>query len=514
MHTQTCDILIVGSGIAGLSFALHCATHLPDKTIVMVSKGPLEESNTRYAQGGIAAVMDQLTDSYQQHIRDTLESGDGLCNPAVVEMVVREAPERMRELMQWGVNFDRHGAHLDLGREGGHSYNRILHCKDHTGASIANTLLQRCREFPNISLYENHFVPELITATSKEGLRCQGALISSGSNTFVQNAHYTMLACGGGGRLYERTSNPRMATGDGMALGLRAGATLRQMAYIQFHPTTLFNENTDNPFLISEAVRGFGGVLRNDAGEEFMYKYDRRGSLATRDVVSRAIYREMQLGNKPHVWLDLRHLNSSEFAEKFPTIYQELLKSDIDISKAMIPVVPAAHYFCGGIATDSHGRTGVGRLLACGECAGTGLHGANRLASNSLLEALVFSWRAADKLRLEFCETPFIKVPEVTPHKEPLRNDYDELASYLRHIMTAKVGIIRTEEGLNKALEELSFLLQIIPPHDYSRQGREFYNQVLVALAVVDDSMSQTENRGGLFREDLAENISTLHTPS
>lgn len=500
MRSKNCDILVIGTGIAGLSFALHCAEHFPDRHIIILSKSSLEESNTRYAQGGIAAVMNRLEDSFEDHRDDTLLAGDGLCNKEVVEMVVKKAPAQMLQLMEWGVNFDHEDNQLELGREGGHRSNRILHCKDHTGASISSTLLQRVRQCKNIHLRKNEFVLELLTNNEK---KCCGALIKTNRDIYQLNAHYTMLATGGAGQVYQLTSNPSIATGDGMALAKEIGAELENMAFVQFHPTVLYEPAALQPFLISEAVRGFGSILRNHEGEDFMHRYDERGSLATRDIVARAIFNEMQLCGKDHLWLDLRHLNSKEFAGKFPTIADHLQKLNIDICNEMVPILPAAHYFCGGIKTNIWGETNIPGLLACGECSCTGLHGANRLASNSLLEALVFARQAFEGITADFRETAFKPIRILPPDSTLSLNYQHFLLAQLQRIMTQQVGIIRSENDLLDARKFISKMLQAIPGNDYSITAKELKNLAVVALEIIDNSLQQTENRGGLYRKDL-----------
>ena len=501
IQNQHCDILVIGSGIAGLSFALHCAEAFPDRKIVVLSKTCSEESNTHYAQGGIAAVMDRLKDSYEKHIEDTLISGDGLCNEEVVKLVVHEAPARMQQLMDWGVPFDREAAGLELGREGGHSANRILHVKDYTGASVSDTLLLRARETNNISLREDEFVLELLTADKQ----CTGALIKSKTGVYAVNAHYTMLAGGGAGQVYDLTSNPLVATGDAMAMAIEAGAALQNMAFVQFHPTVLYNPEAEQPFLISEAVRGYGAVLRNHEGEEFMYKYDPRGSLATRDIVARAIFMEMKTSRKAHVWLDLRHLDAVDFAKKFPTISGRVKDLGIDVTTEMIPVLPAAHYFCGGVKTNLEAETSIPGLLASGECTGTGLHGANRLASNSLLEALVFAFKASEKLKTSFVERDLQKSISQSEFVNP-EVDVQHLRKSVQHIMTAEVGIVRTAESLKNAREKILNIEAQIAGRTADVNLRELQNLCTVAHEVIDDSLRQTRNRGGFYREDLIGN--------
>ncbi len=502
MRTENHDILVIGSGIAGLSFALHCATFLKDKKVLVLSKGPLEESNTRYAQGGIAAVMDLLQDSYYKHIEDTLIAGDGRCNTEVVEMVVKNAPARIEEMIAWGVDFDGDKNHFDLAREGGHSSNRILHCKDHTGASITSVLLKRCMEMPNIELRENHFILELLQSASTQ--ETMGAMVCGNQEIYNIKAHYTMLATGGAGMVYDYTSNPQLATGDGMALAINAGARMKNMSFVQFHPTVLV-DNSAKPFLISEAVRGFGAVLKNSSDQEFMFQYDSRGSLATRDIVSRAIYFEMQKHGENNVWLDLRHLDIDNFKNKFPTINQRLEQVGIDVARDMIPVKPAAHYFCGGVATNRFGQTSIPRLLACGETTHTGLHGANRLASNSLLEALVFAHNAASRIKDTF-EVSTTTLDE--NQKVYCQCDYAKYSGFLRRVqqlMTENAGIVRSEEGLINARNMIKDLLNLLPKRNFSIQIKELQNILIVALAVVDDSLLQKENKGAFYRMDFAE---------
>lgn len=499
MQNQSCDILVIGSGIAGLSFALQCAHHFRQKKVVVLCKGTVEESNTRYAQGGIAAVMNNLHDSFDKHIEDTLVAGNGLCRPEIVNHVVRSAPRAIHKLINWGLEFDRRGKDLALGREGGHCTNRILHCKDHTGHSIVNTLLKQCKRSPNIELRENQFVWQLLNHQH----RCKGAVVCTDEAVYCQRAHYTMLASGGAGQVYQLTSNPAIATGDGLALAQEVGATLKHMAFVQFHPTVLYQTEMKKPFLISEAVRGVGAILRNHDGNDFMPDYDTRGSLATRDVAARAIFSEMYTSGKPHVWLDVRHLNSRSFEMAFPTIAQRLATLGIDIQSDMIPVLPAAHYMCGGIVTDKWAQTSLPGLLACGEVAYTGLHGANRLASNSLLEAVVFAHQAYLKLADSFTETqlPKLSPPVWKPRCKSMATC--ELRSRLQKVMTAKVGIVRSENGLLEARELVWQMLKENSNNVSSIDEIEFKNMLRVSLAIIDDSLQRKENHGCFFREDL-----------
>ncbi|AEV34399.1 L-aspartate oxidase [Owenweeksia hongkongensis DSM 17368] len=511
MRSESHDIIVIGSGIAGLSFALHCSAFFPLRKIVVLSKALINESNTSCAQGGIAAVMNHLEDSYEQHIKDTLQAGDGLCDKRIVEMVVQKAPEEMRQLMQWGVNFDGNGNQPDLGKEGGHSTNRILHCRDHTGASIIEVLLRRCEEAANIELRKNHFVLELLK-NNDLGMACTGAMVCSDDGVYAINGHYTMLATGGSGQVYSYTSNPEIATGDGFSLAMEIGTQLKNMAFVQFHPTVFYSPNEPNPFLISEAVRGYGAVLRNHRGEEFVYKYDSRGSLATRDVVARAIYNEIQESGEEHVWLDFRHFDTNDFALKFPTIAAYLINKNVDVRTEMVPVKPAAHYFCGGVITNKFGKTTVPHLLAAGECTCTGLHGANRLASNSLLEALVFAKNAAENLKTNFEELQFNHggIPEINCSCSEMK--YNGLKKNVQDIMDKSVGVIRTKPRLISARAKLMNLKHLLPKSDYSVKACELRIMVNVSLAVVEDSLQQTSNRGGFYRDDLNEKSEVKET--
>lgn len=500
MPAYTCDILVIGSGIAGLSFALHCAETMPEREIVVLSKAPFSESNTHYAQGGIAAVMDRLKDSYHQHIEDTLSAGAGLCDTQIVKMVVQEAPRQMLKLTDWGVRFDRNGGEWALGKEGGHSTSRILHVKDHTGAHIGAALLEQAQQMKNIALWENISVRQL---RRREG-RCTGAWMERENELLEIRAPHTMLATGGAGQLYQLSSNPAVATGDGIALAQEAGARLANMAFVQFHPTVLYAPQLKQPFLISEAVRGFGAILRNYSGEDFMYEYDARGSLATRDIVSRALFMEMQKAQKSHLWLDLRHLNYQDFARQFPTIARRIKDTGYDVGKELVPVVPAAHYLCGGIVTNAQGLTTIPGLWACGEVACTGLHGANRLASNSLLEALVFAARAAQQLpKME--NSTFANYSDRKP--TPGSNLSPKAITHYRHIlqntMTQKVGIVRHKEGLQEAEKTLKSIVAGLITPGSSRQQAELSNLCKVGLAVIADSLQQPANHGAFYREDL-----------
>ncbi len=495
------DIIVVGAGVAGLSFALYAAKRFPNRSICVLSKGEFFDSNSYYAQGGIAAVMDQHSDSFKAHIKDTLVAGDGLSDPEIVKLVVEEAPLRMQDLMDWGVNFDRTSDILELAREGGHSAKRVLHIRDHSGRSIVEALLAACVSKDNIQLHKNQVVQSL--SLDSKGA-CIGLTVASGEEAIEYRSSNTVLATGGAAYLYRKTSNPEAATGDGLALAIQAGAKMRDLAFVQFHPT-VFPRKGGRDFLISEALRGFGAILRNKEGEDFMYKYHPLGSLATRDVVSRAIYQEIAQDSRDHVSLDLRHLDQRKLRAKFPTILNIILEEfpHIDFKKDLIPVTPAAHYFCGGIATDAWGKTSVPGLWAIGEVAGTGLHGANRLASNSLLEALVFAKRAASKLNLSLAST----VQQSSAPEQFHYPDASKTIEKLRHLMFEKVGIYRSKEGLRQAFEAINTFIseaQISP--EIQTQDIILHNMLSVAKAVVEDSLAQKENKGAFFLSDLAEN--------
>ncbi|HNK29551.1 MAG TPA: L-aspartate oxidase, partial [Ferruginibacter sp.] len=391
------DFLVIGSGIAGLTYALKVAEACPDKTITILTKTQSDETNTKYAQGGIAGVMDPEQDSFEKHIEDTLVAGDGLCNRRVVEIVVKEGVQRIEEIISWGAQFDKESdGDYKLGKEGGHSEYRILHHKDVTGREMERALLAAIAKRPNIRLISHCFVIDIITqhhlgylvTKSTPDIECYGVYVLNLVSNKIEKilAKITLLATGGNGQVYRSTTNPAIATGDGVAMVYRAKGRIENMEFIQFHPTALYEPGIRGQnFLITEAVRGDGGILRNHAGEAFMEKYDKRKDLAPRDIVARAIDNEMKVAGTEHVFLDCRHFSREKFVEHFPNIYAKCLSIGIDITQHMIPVTPAAHYSCGGIKTDEHGRTSIKHLYAAGECASTGLHGANRLASNSLL---------------------------------------------------------------------------------------------------------------------------------
>ncbi len=513
------DFLIIGSGIAGLTYAIKVADELPEAKIAIVTKADEKESNTKYAQGGIAVVVDEISDSYKQHVDDTLEAGDGLCKKDIVEIVVTEGPKRFKELVEWGAHFDKKndGAY-NLGLEGGHSKNRILHHKDITGFEIEKTLLNQVHQKKNIHLYSQHFVIDLITEhhlkNSQKDLsqkkQCFGAYIFDATTEKIIpfTSKITLLASGGIGQVYQNTTNPTIATGDGIAMAYRAKARIENMEFIQFHPTALYHSTTNPSFLISEAVRGFGALLRNKSGKLFMQHYDNRKELASRDIVSRAIDNELKKSGDECVYLDCRHLNMAQFKKHFPNILQKMKEIGINIKKDMIPVVPAAHYLCGGISSNEFGQSSIENLFTCGECSYTGLHGANRLASNSLLEALVFADRCfRSSVRL----INDIRIPEEIPSWNDKGTIQPKELILITHslkelqiLMSDYVGIIRSEERLEKATSRLNILYEeteeLYRKAKISPQLIELRNMITVAYLIVQQSIKRTENKGAFYK--------------
>ncbi|MEN6521837.1 MAG: L-aspartate oxidase [Armatimonadota bacterium] len=498
------DVLVLGSGIAGLSFALKASRH---GKVALVTKKNDTDSNTNHAQGGIAGVTAE-DDSFDLHIRDTLVAGAWLCHEDAVNILVKEGPARIRELIDFGVRFSKERdskgkLHLALGREGGHSRRRILHSADLTGREIERALVASTKRDENIRLFEHHIAIDLIS----DGTRCRGAHVldpDTGDMTTI-TAKVIMLATGGLGRVYLHTTNPEIATGDGVAMAYRAGAKVANMEFIQFHPTTLCHPGARS-FLISEAVRGEGGVLKLQDGSTFMEHYHEMGCLAPRDVVARAIDAELKKSGDECVYLDITHLDAKKVKERFPNIYEKCLSVGIDITKDWIPIVPAAHYSCGGVLTDVNGRTSLDRLYACGEVACTGVHGANRLASNSLLEAVVFAHRAADdagKL-LSHAEAavgpPATEYPEEQHKDEVPKDAIQELTVKLQTVMWKYVGIVRTDERLNKALTHVRYILyEAGEMYEHCRltpELLELRNLAQAAELIVLSALDRKESRG------------------
>lgn len=510
------DVLIIGSGIAGLYAAINVARFAK---VILVTKKDRTESNTNYAQGGIASVFSP-TDSYENHVNDTLVAGAGLCSREVVEVLVKEGPGHITELMDLGVRFTKHEENLALAKEGGHSHNRIVHAKDLTGKEVERALIAYIGQLTNVTILENHLGIDLITEhnlkankdTQLDNRHCWGAYVLDIETGQVKKilAGATLLATGGLGQVYLHTTNPGIATGDGFAMAFRAGAVIGNMEFIQFHPTSLYEfkkaDNHGHAFLISEAVRGFGGILRNTDGVRFMEQYDTRLELAPRDIVARAIDAELKKRGDDYVYLDITHKTHREIIDHFPNIYEKCKSIGLDISREMIPVVPAAHYACGGIVVDMIGKTSLKGLFAAGEVTMTGVHGANRLASNSLLEALVFSARAAEGVK-KFLQYDI----EAVPHEIPDWDDSDTLTSdekilithsvkELRELMWDYVGIVRSNLRLDYAARRISNLY--IEVEDFYKKTKvsssviELRNLITCAYLIVKSGQMRKENRG------------------
>ncbi len=499
------DFMVIGSGIAGLSFALRVADH---GTVAVFTKKQATDSSTNYAQGGIAAVTSPL-DSFEAHIEDTLAAGAGLCHRDVVEKIVRAGPDCIQELMEIGVKFthSKDGENLSLGREGGHSHNRVVHAADLTGREIERALLIACNEHKNITVFTNLIAVDLLSYELEGQLYCGGAYLydaESQARWSVRSA-ITMLATGGAGQIYRYTTNPLIATGDGLAMAFRAGAAVANLEFVQFHPTTL-SLIGKKPYLISEAVRGEGGILRTADGTAFMEKYHEMKDLAPRDIVARAIDFELKKSGDETVFLDLRHIPADHIKNRFPNIYINCLEAGIDMTRDLIPVVPAAHYMCGGVVTNVNGRTGINRLFVCGETACTGMHGANRLASNSLLEAVATASFAAteavedfryrrppEPLRFDF---PHSDVPDIPRERVILTHNRREL----KRVMWDCVGIVRSSYLLHEAAERIEVIrdsaYRYFFAHALSYASIELRNMVTVVCLIIESAIRRKESRG------------------
>ncbi|WP_410512979.1 L-aspartate oxidase [Paenibacillus sp. BR2-3] len=490
------DCIVIGSGIAGLFTAIKASR---DRRVVMITKKSMMESNTRYAQGGIAAVIAE-DDSPEYHRQDTLMAGAGLCSSAAVDVLVNEGPEGVHELIRLGTLFDKEDGVLALTQEGAHSHRRILHANgDATGYEIVRALAEQVAENDRIEVWDDHFVIDLIT----EGGECEGVLLQQpdGGRLFLQ-ADATILCSGGAGQLYRYTTNPEVATGDGVAIAYRAGAHIRDMEFIQFHPTALSYPGAPR-FLISEAVRGEGAVLRNIRGERFMDRYHELLELAPRDIVARAIVSEMELTKSTFVYLDITHESAEMVKHRFPTIYETCMSYGLDITSDWIPVAPAAHYMMGGIKTDLNGESNISRLFACGEVSSTGVHGANRLASNSLSEAIVFGRRIIERVR----ELPLLDREQYYASSTEGRREHPTQAIVerrlkLQKVMVRYVGLRRNEEMLSKGLEELKRQLPIFSSVMTRREEYEFANMLTCCLLITESALAREESRGAHYRED------------
>ncbi|MGK7394931.1 MAG: L-aspartate oxidase [Candidatus Cyclobacteriaceae bacterium M3_2C_046] len=519
MEILESDFLVIGSGLAGLTFALKVADQ---GRVHLITKKKAKESNTSYAQGGIAAVISE-EDNFDYHKNDTFIAGAGLCHHDAVNVLVEEGPARIKELIDWGVNFsrDKLNQQYDLAKEGGHSRSRILHAKDMTGAEVERALLEKIASHPNIHVFENHIAIDLITEHQALGnLKaffniCFGAYVLDKKNSVTKafKSKYTLLATGGASQVYLHSTNPKIATGDGIAMAYRAGVRIANMEFIQFHPTSLYNPGQKS-FLISEALRGHGGRLINGKGKAFMKNYDERRDLAPRDIVARAIDSEMKKEGEDCVYLDMTHLDPEDVKNRFPNIYNHCLKSlNLDITRAPIPVVPAAHYLCGGVMTDLNGETSMQNLYASGEVAHTGVHGANRLASNSLLEALVFSHRAARHIlnQAQF-DSHEVIIPEW--YDKGLANEEEWVLikhnlKELQQVMWDYVGIVRSGKHLNRAYGRILFLYEEI--ENYYKRTKisprllALRNLTAIAYMIIRSARIRHESRGLHYMTDYPE---------
>ena len=494
MRQEIVDFLIIGSGVAGLRAAIELA---PYGSVLVVTKDKPTESNTEYAQGGIAAVMSD-EDEVGIHLEDTLRAGDGLCNEDTVKTLVEEGPARIAELISWGAEFDKEGSKLDLTLEAAHSRRRVLHAQgDSTGKELTRVLLNKARSFPSVRRYPFAITVDLIVRDNE----CHGAYVLRDREMTALYARATILATGGGGQLYSRTTNPQVATGDGMAIAFRAGARLEDMEFVQFHPTSLYSP-TAPQFLLSEAMRGEGALLLNSNGQRFMQSYHALAELAPRDIVSRAIISEMVKTGSNYAYLDLRHLRKEFVRSRFPSIHATCLRYGIDITGDLIPISPAAHYIMGGVKTDADGRTSLNGLFAAGEVACTGVHGANRLASNSLLEGLVFGARTG-KASLSSLIRPTGNT--ATTFNPASIRDHDEIRHALRKLMWDRVGIIRCAASLGEAVSRLREWSMITERDYMTRRELELKNMLTVAGIIVQAALARKGSVGAHFRSDFKE---------
>ena len=510
--TRKYDFLVIGSGIAGMSFALKVANK---GSVALICKSSLEEANTYFAQGGIASVTNLMVDNFDKHVEDTLIAGDYLNDRVVVEKVVRNAPKQIENLIRWGVDFDKNEkGDFDLHREGGHSEFRILHHKDKTGAEIQASLIRRVKQRSNITVFEDHFAIEILTqhhlglivARQTPGIQCFGAYImnikTGQIDTFLSKV--TLMATGGVGAVYRTTTNPLVATGDGIAMVYRAKGTVKDMEFVQFHPTALYHSGDHPSFLITEAMRGYGAILRTQDGKEFMHKYDPRLELAPRDIVARAIDNEMKNRGEDHVYLDVTHKDAKDTKRHFPTIYQKCKNLGINITKDYIPVAPAAHYLCGGIKVDLDARTSIHRLYAAGECTCTGLHGGNRLASNSLIEAVVYADAAAKHSIQEIDRFDFQNSIPAWDDKGTQSSEEMVLITQslkeVGQIMSTYVGIVRSDLRLTRAWVRLDILYEetesLFKRSVASKDICELRNMINVGYLIMRQAIERKESRG------------------
>lgn len=503
------DYLIIGSGIAGLTYALKVSEDLPDASITIITKSDANEGSTKYAQGGIAVVLDSINDSFEEHVNDTLKAGDGLSDKKIVRMVVKDAPNRFKDLLRYGIDFDKNDfMKYDLALEGGHTNKRILHHKDSTGIEIEKKLLKNINTRSNISLYTHLFAIDLIV---QENI-CLGTIFFNVNSGKVDNiiSKFTLLATGGIGQIYKHTTNPIVSTGDGIAMAYRANAEIDGMEFVQFHPTALYNPTVRPLFLVSEAVRGMSANLKSINGNSFMSKYHKDKDLATRDIVSRAIYKEIKKSEYDYLFLDCSAITKSQFKRKFPSIFKECESLGLNIPIDNIPITTAAHFICGGIVTNHHGETSVKNLYACGECANTGLHGANRLASNSLLESLVFAHRCALDSVIKYSKVDFNKSTKKIKNyniKSYSKKSINQDLLEIREIMTNNIGVFTDYNKLKNAMDFMkkksNKLTYISTTCCFSVELFELKNILQVAILVIQSSMVRTENKGVFFNNDL-----------
>ena len=508
------NYLVIGSGVAGMSFALQVAD--ARHRVALVCKTTIDEANTAKAQGGVAAVTNMEVDTFEKHIHDTMVAGDYISDPKAVEQVVKNAPTGIRRLVEWGVNFDcKEDGTFDLHREGGHSEFRILHHADDSGFEIQRGLIEAVRSHPYIKVFENHFAVEIITqhhlgievTRRTPDITCYGAYIldpdTGKVDTFLSKV--TLLATGGIGAIYSTTTNPNIATGDGIAMAYRAKATVKDMEFVQFHPTALFHPGETHPaYLITEAMRGYGGILRLPNGEEFMQKYDKRLSLAPRDIVARAIDKEMKIHGLDHVCLDVTHKDPEQTKMHFPNIYAKCLSIGIDITRQYIPVCPSAHYLCGGIQVNLNGESSIHRLYAVGECSCTGLHGGNRLASNSLIEAVVYADAAASQASQVVDSYEYNNgVPEWNDEGTMTNEEKVLIAQDMREvgqIMSNYVGIVRSNLRLHRAWQRLDILYEeteeLFKRVKATKDICELRNAINVGYLVTRQAIERKESRG------------------
>jgi L-aspartate oxidase len=515
MKVPAVDFVVLGSGIAGLTFALQSAAH---GRVLVLCKANLSETNTTYAQGGIAAVLDP-TDSFEQHVQDTLEAGAGLCREMAVRFMVQEAPAAIKWLQGVAVGFDESDSgDMALGLEGGHSHHRIVHVKDHTGRSIQQALEEAVRAHPNISVQEHQMGIELLTDTSDTGTFCYGVQVLDLHTQEVQSvrAQAVVLATGGSGQVYQYTTNPSIATGDGLAMAARAGAEVQNMEFFQFHPTALYQANGE-VFLISEALRGAGAELVLPDASRFMHLYHPLGSLAPRDIVARAVLTEMQRHESPCLYLDVRHLPAGKVEQHFPSIYHKCATIGIDVDKQLIPIVPAAHYQCGGVRTDLSGRTSIDGLYAIGEVACTGVHGANRLASNSLLEGVVFATSAAAHVT-EVISRRHLAIPELAVGNDGgdvlwlgMRTELARKRAKLQKLLWEEAGIVRSVKGLLRCQAELEAMQRTVKGirelTGIQQEVLELQNLLTVAELITNAAFQRKESVGGHFVQEYAKQM-------